>query len=234
MRISNPGIFMPLFFTFFLIIITWFFTPDTPLWLFTRFTLIASMAIYLSTCFLKSANKNLAHLTLTGDAFVAGGLFMVAAFADSEHLQLCMILICVPLADMMRYVCREDPPKRYYPIDHRNTWIVYTEIALTVLTYTVIVICNFRYPSLLDVVFLSLAAVAFLIGFYLMTSEEALMPEEREKYLPMTFLAVPLALCSPYIYRSVGKASFVYCIALALVIVVILTLDTMRFAARDR
>ncbi len=234
MKIANPAMVLPPFITFASIVCIPLGTTGKPIWNFTLYTVTVSIVLFLLNGFMKSQKQNFTNFTITGDAFIIGTILMIAALSDPQSMYMCLLLLCIPITDIMRFVCREKPSGRDFPIEHKNTWITYSEIALTTATFIVIVRIDFMYPTLKDTVYLTLSAIAFITGFYFMTSKEALMDDDREKYLPMTFVGVPIAMCSPYMYRSIGKDSFIYCIALATVIITIITLDTWRFATRER
>lgn len=219
--------FLPTISTVIMCVLFVLYAPYTHIWIAAASVLITMAAFSIAG--VKSLHG---HFTLAGDAFMAGSAMLMLCFIEHQYVWLCLLLLIMPVADILRFLyLKTENKEKYAELVHNKTYFI-IEICLIIAIVTYIFIWV-TYPSFINILCLALGLALFFLGIYIMGNEHIQSLYPKEVRLPSAFIAIPIALAVWMVNENVTTDKIVSSIAVALMSVIVLELDRRRFRSHS-
>ena len=167
--------------------------------------------------------------TLSGDMMIAGAAFMIPFLTRTQHLLQIVLVLLIPITDVFMYAWyrRKEAGGGSFFRGRKSSVLIGVFLVLAFIIPVSVAFVNFSltYDVALRTVFLVASAVCFFFCGRFMLSDSLLNAKGREKYIPYSFWAIPIALAVWFNGENVPTYVIVASIALAVVLCVILKAD---------
>ena len=168
------------------------------------------------------------HLSLAGDALIAGCLVLVPCVSPECDVRFLVLALLIPVADVVRFACCGSLPEKTPPVSERDRNTVILEAVLIASSVIVLLVWKQMRISVAGVIYLLISAVFFIAAICIMCNARLRQSHPRETRLPGIMVFIPVTICVWGLREEEGTGNILVAVMLSLLSIAILMADRKR------